>query len=118
MITIPEITTIMSRRQPARTAVDGANDFAVGFSRQPLPNGQQFAIRTHTGAAGISAIYASTCFPAKLLPTATNFELSTAEEAGVGPKKITNGVKQQLGIGRLGVENFSLNQSYREGCRV
>lgn len=94
-----------------------ACDFAVGFSRQPLPNGRRFAC-THTGVTGISATDASTCWGpgfvtlrpetdgflrVKLLPTATFSSNSTAVGTGVGHNKIANGVKQQLsGIGSRG----------------
>jgi hypothetical protein len=127
MTTIPQQKHAESRRavkscRTGRACVGMVNDFAVGFSRQPLPNGRRFAIITNTGAAGISATHASTCyrldlailrpetvepFRAKLPPTATNFNLSTAEEARVGRKEIANGVKQQLsGAWPLGVEIF------------
>jgi hypothetical protein len=89
------------------------NDFAVGFSRQPLPNGRRFASRTLTGVAGISATDANTCwelalvtlrpetgrFPlAKKSPTATLsvVNISIAVGTSVGRKQIANGVKQQL----------------------
>ena len=129
MTTIPQLKQETSRRTAIdggqrRGVVGGAYDFAVGFSRQPLPNGRRFASITNTGAAGIKATDASTClwldlvilrpetvesFPAKMPPTATNFKLSTAEETRVGRKEIANGVKQQLsGIRFLGVETFYL----------
>ena len=110
------------RGQEHRVCVGQAYDFAVGFSRQPLPNGRHFAIITNTGAAGVFATDASTChrldltilrpetvepFPAKMPPTATNFRLSTAEEARVGLNEKANGVKQQRsGLWPLGVEIF------------
>jgi acyl-CoA synthetase (NDP forming) len=81
------------------------NDFAVGILRQPLPNGMRFAIVTNTGFHGITATDACARFgsdpigaSAKTPPTAT---LSTAEtlsttgRTAVGPRTITNGVKQQ-----------------------
>ena len=127
MATNPYRTRIVSYRtaercREHRVCVGRVTDFAVGFSRQPLPNGRHFAFITNTGAAGISATDASTCqrldlailrpetvepFPAKLPPTATNFCLSTAEEAVTGRNEIANGVKQQLsGMRFLGVEVF------------
>jgi hypothetical protein len=136
-------------------------DFAVGFSRQPLPKGNRFAIVTKADGARIMATNApirhgldlTTLRPetieslkAKLPPTA-NFHdpvdtdperhravcgptgrrletdskdeaaqlrkaisgelsnISTVEEARVGFKKITNGVKQRApGVRLLGVE--------------
>jgi hypothetical protein len=127
MTTIPQFEYAGKRcaAKSCRTRCAGVgmvNDFAVGFSRQPLPNGRHFASITNTGAAGVLATDASTChrfdlailrpetvepFRAKLPPTATNFNLSTAEEARVGRKEIANGVKQQLsGAWPLGVEIF------------
>jgi hypothetical protein len=137
------------------------SDFAVGFSRQPLPRGNRFAIVTNAVGPGIMATDATirhgleltTLRPetiesvkAKLPPTA-NFhnpadviagrviplltpqctvdtqvlieangllqkarklvalDISTAEDAGAGFRKITNGVKQRaLGARLLGVE--------------
>jgi hypothetical protein len=90
-----------------------ANDFAVGFSCQPLPNGQRFARRTLTSVSGITATDAITRwepvfvilrpetgrFPeAKNIPTATLSAdaVSIAAGTGVGRNKNANGVKQQL----------------------
>lgn len=127
MITIPQATQVVSHRtaqgcRQGRVARGGADNFAVGISSQPLPNGRYFASHTYTGAPGISATDASTCqrfdlpilrpetvepFPVKLPPTATNFYLSTAAGTRVGRKKITNGVKQQMFSARsCGVEIF------------
>jgi hypothetical protein len=46
-----------SRRRASRTARRWKNfsDFAVGFSRQPLPKGNRFAIVTNAGGPGIMA---------------------------------------------------------------
>ncbi|MCG3146942.1 MAG: hypothetical protein PCFJNLEI_00377 [Verrucomicrobiae bacterium] len=104
-------------------------DFAVGFSRQPLPTGNHFAIVTNASGPGIRATDATTLrgldlttlrpetiesVPAKLPPTANvlfpvlgDGPFSTSERARVGLKKITNGVKQKLPSTRLlGVEIF------------
>jgi len=106
-------------------------DFAVGFSRQPLPTGNRFAIVTNASGPGIRATDATarrgldltTLRPetiesvkAKLPPTANVIPpgtragtFSTSERARVGlDNKITNGVKQKLpGAGLLGVGSFS-----------
>jgi acyl-CoA synthetase (NDP forming) len=92
-------------------------DFAVGFSRQPLPKGNRFAVVTKADGSSVMATDApirrglelTTLRPetiesskAKLPPTA---KISTAEDAGAGFKKITNGVKQRApGARLLGVE--------------
>jgi hypothetical protein len=81
------------------------NDFAVGILRQPLPNGMHFAIVTNTGLHGIKATDACARFgsdpigaSAKQPPTAifsTSVTPSTTGRTAVGPRTITNGVKQQ-----------------------
>jgi len=103
-------------------------DFAVGFSRQPLPTGNRFAIVTNASGPGIRATDATArlrldltmrpetheSVPAKLPPTANvlfpvtgDGTFSTSERARVGLEKITNGVKQKLtGARLLGVESF------------
>jgi len=80
-------------------------DFAVGILRQPLPNGMRFAIVTNTGVHSIKATDACARFgsdpigaAAKLHPTATFSETGNNSITGgtdVGPRTITNGVKQQ-----------------------
>jgi len=145
----------------ARRRWRNLSDFAVGFSRQPLPKGNRFAIVTNADGPGIMATDATTrhgldlttlrpetieSLKAKLPPTA-NFhnpvgvigggvipfltphstidtavlteadgllqtvgelvasEISTAEDARAGFRKITNGVKQRAsGTRPLGVE--------------
>jgi len=98
------------------------SDFAVGFSRQPLPKGKCFALLTKVGGPCIKATDAASCYGfelaklrpekldarlAKLPPTATFFSKktairgmslnnSTSKKARIGLEKITNGVKQQL----------------------
>lgn len=106
-------------------------NFAVGFSRQPLPKGNRFAIVTNAGGPGIMATDAAIrhglelaklrpetleSLKAKLPPTANLFHrndvdqshvgdllpsISTAEEARAGFNEITNGVKQKLPGARL-----------------
>jgi hypothetical protein len=80
-------------------------NFAVGILRQPLPNGMRFAIVTNTGIHDIKATdvcarfgSGSTGALAKLPPTATLSEVPIHSITGrtvVGPRTITNGVKQQ-----------------------
>jgi hypothetical protein len=95
------------------------SDFAVGFSRQPLPKGKRFAAVLNTDRAGVKATDATIWWGldpaklrpetieahwAKLPPTAT---ISNSEEARIGHQKITNGVKQTSpGMWLLGVESF------------
>ena len=113
------------------------SDFAVGFSRQPLPKGKCFALLTKVGGPCIMATDAAACYGfelaklrpeklearlAKLPPTATFFSTKTAmhglswnnstpREARIGIEKITNGVKQQLpGMRLLGEEVNSFLQ--------
>lgn len=116
-------------------------DFAVGFSRQPLPKGNRFAIVTNTDGPGIKATDATIRYGldltilrpetieslrAKLPPTANFFEavatslrdddvaggLSIAERARVGFEQITNGVKQKLpGMRLLGLDFRQANHS-------
>lgn len=105
-------------------------DFAVGFSRQPLPTGNRFASLTNASGPGIRATDATArrgldlttlrpetvesvtakCSPTAnvILPGPTAGTLSTSERARVGlENKLTNGVKQKLpGAGLLGVESF------------
>jgi acyl-CoA synthetase (NDP forming) len=64
------------------------HSFAVGFLRQPLPNGMRFAIVTNTGLHGIKTTDACARFgsdpigaSAKLPPTAT---ISHADGASHG----------------------------------
>jgi hypothetical protein len=134
-------TVASGYRQTSRALTRFDNfDFAVGFSRQPLPKGNRFAIVTNTDGPGIMATDApircglelaklrpETLKPckAKLPPTANVFPpgppagtFSMTECARAGCKKITNGVKQKLlGTRRLGMETF--NQPHREvGARV
>ena len=96
-------------------------DFAVGFSRQPLPKGKHSVTATNAGAAGVKATDASTCQgfelaklrpetldapPTERPPTANLFSsASIAERAHSGPKlNNTNGVKRkQPVVWRLGM---------------
>lgn len=115
---------------PATRACAANFDFAVGFSRQPLPTGNRFASLTNASGPGIRATDATarrgldltTLRPetvesvkAKRNPTANVIPpgagagtFSTSERARVGlENKLTNGVKQKLpGAGLLGVENL------------
>ena len=99
------------------------SDFAVGFSRQPLPKGNCFAVVTNiagsrikaTDAAGSAGLVLTTLRPetnesveAKLPPTAIVISparrrgpISMTERARVGFRKITNGVKQRAPSSRL-----------------
>ena len=117
-------------------------DFAVGFSRQPLPKGNRFAIVTNTDGSGIKATDATIRYgldltilrpetieslQAKLPPTAilseaaatshrdgdVAREFSMAERARVGFQQITNGVKQKLpGMRLLGLDFRQARHSY------
>jgi hypothetical protein len=103
-----------------RQRTDNLSDFAVGFSRQPLPKGTHFVIVTNADGAGVNATDATNranldptilrpelveVHPAKCSPTAT---ISTSEEALIGFHEITNGVKQTSpGQWLLGVDSFS-----------
>jgi acyl-CoA synthetase (NDP forming) len=106
-------------------------DFAVGFSRQPLPKGNRFAVVTNADGPGIMATDAAIrnglelaklrpetleTLKAKLPPTANVFSpvtgdgnFSISEEPRVGHEIITNGVKQELLGGRfLGMESIPI----------
>jgi hypothetical protein len=156
----PDVAFAQAGLLPTKTVAE-LYDFAVGFSRQPLPSGNRFAIANKADGPGTMATDAPTrnrlelttlrpetieSCPAKLSPTAifqtpvvANHErhravccptgrqsqadstvetvelleaiggelpnISTVEEARVGFKKITNGVKQRApGARLLGVE--------------
>ena len=100
-------TCIQTAHSVCATTVTELSDFAVGFSRQPLPRGNRFAIVTNAGGPDIMAtdvpirhgLELTTLRPetiesfrAKLPPTA---KISTVEDARAGFRKITNGVKQR-----------------------
>jgi len=121
---------LSASRHAARAPGDVLGDFAVGFSRQPLPNGRRFARFTHPVGTGIRATDATArrgpvraslrpkpnrSHTAKLAPTAifsfaprdtvVGRSQSNAGSACVGHNKITNGVRQELfGTGLPGVE--------------
>lgn len=129
MTTLMHSVDLESPALGGETPLDSA-DFAVGFSRQPLPKSQCFAIVTNRGGTGIRATDATarcgldlislrpeihTPITAKRLPTANFFQSprwakarrqsSIATGPRAGHNKITNGVRQELFGARLpGVE--------------
>ena len=120
MITLTQSVYAVSPALGGETAF-ALTDFAVGFSRQPLPKGRNFALVTNAGVPGIRATDATTrcgldlislrpeineSLKAKLLPTATISpwphahrvwpNQSFSARASAGYNIITNGVRQEL----------------------
>lgn len=129
-VTKPQAVSSASVSRGRNTAWPDNFDFAVGFSRQPLPIGNRFTQVTNTSGPGIKATDATAGdgfelaklrpetlkpYRVKLPPTAnvlssrcTAGSISITESARAGFEKITNGVKQKLpSARRLGMESFS-----------
>jgi hypothetical protein len=126
------VNAIFAQAGTLRTeTVDEDFDFAVGFSRQPLPKGNRFAVVTNADGPGIMATDAAIrnglelaklrpetleTLEAKLPPTANVFSpvtcggtFSMSKVPRAGHEIITNGVKHKLPRARsLGMESFPI----------